>query len=252
MIIPKICIMILFGGLFTFASADTLYLKNGRSLDGFVEKEEKGNVYFKVNGGTVEFKNTEIARVYKSVPEESALIYDKWERDKEGFRLNRSHAETERVRRLEEWQDKEVVVPERQTAQEEPVPKGIDVNKKNGHFFVDAVLNDNVSVTLLLDTGASMVLISRRVAEDLGIKTDNIVATIDLSMADGRKVKAKRVTLKSVRIKNVEAKDVSAAVFNEDSGGMGTEDGLLGMSFLSRFDFRIDQDNNKLILKETK
>jgi predicted aspartyl protease len=52
-----------------------------------------------------------------------------------------------------------------------------------------------------------------------------------------------------VKVENVEAEDVPAAVLTEAITRPGYEDGLLGMSFLNRFTFKVDYNSGKLILE---
>jgi clan AA aspartic protease (TIGR02281 family) len=112
---------------------------------------------------------------------------------------------------------------------------------ENGrHIIVDALINDKVKASLLLDTGASIVLLSKRIGDELGIDTSNTKEVISLKLADGTAAAAKAVMLESVQIQDVKCEKVMAAVLTEQSPGNGLRDGLLGMSFLGRFNMSID------------
>ncbi|MFH1398429.1 MAG: hypothetical protein ABIH27_07770 [Candidatus Omnitrophota bacterium] len=50
-------------------------------------------------------------------------------------------------------------------------------------------------------------------------------------------------------VQGVEAKEVDAAVLLDEVAGIKFKDGLLGMSFLKKFNFKIDQANNRVILE---
>jgi len=113
---------------------------------------------------------------------------------------------------------------------------------------VDALLNGLINVKLVLDTGASLVLISKKIADKLGLKLDKSQPTFFIILADGRKVEADPVVLESVKVADAEVKNVRAAVLERRQAA--EEDGLLGMSFLSNFIVKIDPKSNKLILEE--
>jgi len=90
----------------------------------------------------------------------------------------------------------------------------------------------------------------RNIAEELGINLDNIKPDMKATVADGRQVDAKRIVLENVKVENVEADNVEAAVLLGEEGGVDIGDGLLGMSFLSKFNFKIDNKDKKLILEK--
>lgn len=114
------------------------------------------------------------------------------------------------------------------------------------------VLNNKVETTMVLDTGASLVLVTRGVAKNLGIKLDNLKPDIKIRVADGRTVDASRIVLKNVRVEDCEAHNIDAVVLMSDRGDFGFRDGLLGMSFLKNFNFKIDHKDKKLILEKIK
>jgi clan AA aspartic protease (TIGR02281 family) len=101
-----------------------------------------------------------------------------------------------------------------------------------------------------LDTGASLVMLSKDVAKKIGINLDKVKPDMKVIMADGRQANAKQIILDSIRVENVEAEKVEAAVLLDQTGELGFGDGLLGMSFLKKFNFKIDQKDKKLILEK--
>lgn len=229
------------------AYADTLYLKNGHHIEGVIRKESKNVIEFYVSGGTVQFFRNEIERIVNSTPTETAQIYQKWEKEKVSAEQARVKAEEERERSLAAWRQKQARLRE-----ELSLTKEISVIKEKGQIVVKALLNQRVEALLVLDTGASLVLLTKATAEKLGIDTQPQANPIELQMADGSKVKARQVVLESVKVEDVEVKDVPAAVLTEEVKEANFKDGLLGMSFLSHFDFSVDQGQDKLILKKAK
>jgi len=126
----------------------------------------------------------------------------------------------------------------------------IDCKLFGNHVIVVAVLNGKVDATLLVDTGASLVSISKDVASRLGVDYDSIKTTIDLILADGKKITAKPIVLNLVKVGEATVKDVPTVIC-ENSPGAGV-DGLLGMSFLSNFVMSVDAASNSLVLDEIK
>ena len=102
--------------------------------------------------------------------------------------------------------------------------RGVD-----GHYRAEALIN-GTKVDVLVDTGATGVAISQRVADELGLASRTAIRT---STANGDTV-AYMTRLATVKLGGVEAKDVSAVI----APGLGG-DVLLGMSFLGRMDVRL-------------
>ena len=119
---------------------------------------------------------------------------------------------------------------------------------EGNQIIIDALIEGKVSARLMVDTGASIVLISNNVASRLGVKYEDIHTQIEIMVADGSLVKAKLIALKSVKVGSAEVKNVQAAIL--DSEAIGGVDGLLGMSFLSHFIMSVDTAGNKLILEK--
>ena len=101
----------------------------------------------------------------------------------------------------------------------------------DGHYRAEALINGR-KVDVLVDTGATGVAISKRLADELGLKSRSAVRTVT---ANGESV-AYMTRLATVRLGGIEAKDVAAII----APGLGG-DALLGMSFLSRMDVRLYQ-----------
>jgi clan AA aspartic protease (TIGR02281 family) len=223
---------------FTPLEADTVYFKNGQSIEGIVKSEDDEVVDLEIClGGTVEFYKKEIERIEKSAPEQSAGLRQKWE--------------------AQDRENREKLL-QRQLAQEQELKKEVSENKdKQAEFAEDtqniivyATLNEKVSAKLILDTGASMVVLKKKIAEKLGIKLQEVKLDARLILADGRKVGAKYLVLDKVKAEGQEAEHIEAAVMLEDTGNAPAGDGLLGMSFLKRFNFKVDHKNKKLILEK--
>ncbi len=98
---------------------------------------------------------------------------------------------------------------------------------------------------MLVDTGATSVSISLKMAKQLGVRIKSS-KKIKVTLADGTVREGFRIVLKSVEVAGLKAENVEANAIE-----MLTEDKpLLGMSFLNRFHMRIDSENNELVFKE--
>lgn len=210
-------------------NADTLYLKNSRKIDGFIEKEDNDFIVFDVCQGTVTFKREEIESMRRSEAEESARLRRECEEQKK--KLKNAPAPAAKPKQKSKPQDVAFVQSD----------KGLLVN---------VVLNRSVQASLILDTGSSLVVLTKAVADRLGMNLHKIKQEGKLILADGREVIVKPIILKSINTHGVEAENVEAAVLLEDPGELKFGDGLLGMSFLKNFNFKVDHKNNKLILEK--
>ncbi len=99
----------------------------------------------------------------------------------------------------------------------------------DGHYTAEALINGE-RVRVLVDTGATGVAISQRVADRLGLVSHEAVTT---RTANGNTI-AYLVRLKQVQLGGVVANDVAASITPGLEG-----DALLGMSFLGRMDVRL-------------
>lgn len=101
----------------------------------------------------------------------------------------------------------------------------------DGHYRAEALINGR-KVNVLVDTGATGVAISQKLADELGLKSRSAVRTMT---ANGESV-AYMTRLESVQLGGIQAKNVAAII----APGLGG-DALLGMSFLARMDVRLFQ-----------
>lgn len=209
------------------ASADTVLLKNGRKIEGIIVKEDSNCLELEVNSGTIKFDRKAVDRINKDVPGQDLL--------------------------RQKWQQKKARLEEKISAQkleEENKPRDAGFLQSAQGIVLDATLNKKTDVKLLLDTGASLVMISAETAKKLGIDPARARPDMVVKVADGRNIRAKSVILKSVKVQSAEADNVEAVFLLDEAGSLGNADGLLGMSFLKRFNFKIDHKENKLILEK--
>jgi clan AA aspartic protease (TIGR02281 family) len=209
-------------------NADTIYLKNGRSIEGIIKDEDNEIINLEVYGGSVKFRKSEIEKIEKGSPEDENILRKNWEKQKI------------------ENQNKIL----RQQLEEEHKPRELGFSQDRQSIILNVTLNKKVEAFLILDTGASLVTLRKNIAKKLGIDMDRVKPDTTARLADGRQVNAKRIILESIKVENVEADNVEASILLDDVGGADFNDGLLGMSFLKRFNFKVDYKDKKLILEK--
>lgn len=100
--------------------------------------------------------------------------------------------------------------------------------KDNGHFIVNTITSRS-PITMLVDTGASNVVLSARDALSIGITQESLNFVIPVNTAAGRAMAA-RIIIDEIRIGPIRLRAVEALVAKEGQ----LQESLLGMSFLNR------------------
>lgn len=128
----------------------------------------------------------------------------------------------------------------------DPVSSGrslIVERERDGHFHIDSRINGRF-VGVLVDTGASRVILRETDAANAGIRPRQSEYTAVVSTANG-KVKAAPTTLDRVELGGISVYDVPALVLPDEV--LSTN--LLGMSFLSRLR-RYEVADGRLVLEQ--
>ena len=107
-------------------------------------------------------------------------------------------------------------------------------------------LNGERQARLILDTGATLTLLSRSIARDLGLYSESAVSTALVNTAGGQ------VSVDVMRIGMIEAgaasaRNVPVAIYDLPDAPPAVE-GLLGLSFLSHFLVTLDMEHGELRL----
>ncbi|MEM9139489.1 MAG: TIGR02281 family clan AA aspartic protease [Pseudomonadota bacterium] len=113
----------------------------------------------------------------------------------------------------------------------------------DGHYRVEARIN-GVRERLLIDTGASMVLLPYETIHEFGIEPDSLDYSTPVTTANGQSTVAP-ITIETIRIGTIEVFDVPAAVAQPGRLKMG----LLGMSFLDKLE-ETSFKGDRLILRK--
>lgn len=104
------------------------------------------------------------------------------------------------------------------------------VRGRNGDFQVAAQVN-GVRIAMVLDTGASAVVLTQEAAKAAGLPLEVLAYNVNVDTANGR-TRAAAVTLDRVAVGDIVERQVSALI--AQPGQLRTN--LLGMSFLNRLE----------------
>ena len=125
--------------------------------------------------------------------------------------------------------------------------QAIPLDRKGAsQFIASGKLAANSSIKLLVDTGATLSAMDRRVFARIRQREDvQFIQNMQFNTAGGL-VNAPIYRFRSFSIGDYVVENIDFSVM--DLAGAGSSDGLLGMNFLANFKFEIDQDNALLYL----
>ena len=104
--------------------------------------------------------------------------------------------------------------------------------------------NTTVDAWLMLDTGATVTMISSGLADRLGIKPDSTESRL-AQVADGRVVQTFRTRVDSLAVGPKLKYNAEVAIMPSDGPAMGF-DGLLGMNFLGDYRYHLDVNSQTI------
>lgn len=126
--------------------------------------------------------------------------------------------------------------------------QAIKLNKLNEHFMVNARINKQYRTNLMIDTGASITVLSEAYFNALKESGDiHVNRQLEINTAAGNQA-AYSVIVEYFNIGEHQLEDFEIVVM--ELPGFEHADGLLGMNFLKQFKFEIDQENSLLFLSE--
>ena len=115
------------------------------------------------------------------------------------------------------------------------------------HVVVDVTLNDQFAVPMIVDSGASFVVIPHKLAEKLGLELREDLLT-SAELADGSVSEGYLVQLSSVSVGGSVARYIVGMVMKPTDKAM--DEGLLGMTYLRNFNWHIDSVSGQLVIEE--
>lgn len=133
---------------------------------------------------------------------------------------------------------------------EEPADAGetLETERSGVHHMVSATLlgreGQEVALELMVDTGATSVVLPRSMLARLGIPESDLTPR-EVQTATGR-VTAETAPLPGLRLGSQEIRDVEAAFIEDDKLGKMA---LLGMSVLNRYNITLNGESNTLELQ---
>lgn len=258
--ICRLCLIAAFffagwASLLSFASdgdADMIYLNTGGSINGIITRENETAVEAEIGAGTIVINRADIKDIHHASAKALAGLRNEWAKERSRLKSEEKNFEEDRSRRLksyEDWVNEESLRKTGRKREEGEVKVVRDPDSQA--ILVSAILNGEVKVLLELDTGASLVILSKRIGDKLGVdmSPENKKNIVGLRLVGGQIARARTVILKSIATEGIEEKNVLAAVMLEDTSGPDLKDGLLGRSFLGRFSIKLDMRKMSMVLQ---
>jgi aspartyl protease family protein len=117
------------------------------------------------------------------------------------------------------------------------ISEKIPLRREGNSYYASVVVNGEHAVEMVVDTGASSLVLPYKTAMECGVKIDASAMSVQMIVASGAKFKSKLVTLDSVRVGKFTAEKVECIVLPPEATNAPI---LLGMTFLGRFNFSIN------------
>jgi clan AA aspartic protease (TIGR02281 family) len=127
------------------------------------------------------------------------------------------------------------------------ITDAIPIHHSNDRLWrLYVTINERKPQEMAIDTGASLVVVPHKMAQDVGLYVSGDAPKVQLQLADGKTViEAQLVTAPTIRVGRFTAKNVRCAVLPPN---LPDAMPLLGMSFLGQYNFKIDKEQSKLVL----
>jgi hypothetical protein len=129
----------------------------------------------------------------------------------------------------------------------------VPIQTINRKFLVPVILNEGLTATFLLDTGASTTVITPDLARRIGIDTSSRTALARARIASGQEVEVSMVRMPSIRVGSARIDNLNVAVYElpviVSANPPTTVDGFLGVDFIGRFTMTVDPKAGTLTLR---
>jgi aspartyl protease family protein len=122
----------------------------------------------------------------------------------------------------------------------------IELRSRGGNTLqLDVSFNGKHTEEMMLDSGASLITLPHKLAEQMDIAPAEDAPVLTMVLADGRQVEGRMIQIPEVRVGRFIATNVPAAVMPPS---LPNAEPLLGMSYLQNFQFHIDPKAKKLTM----
>jgi clan AA aspartic protease (TIGR02281 family) len=122
--------------------------------------------------------------------------------------------------------------------------EGIKLTFDGGVPTINAMLNDKAEIRMVVDSGASDILLSAEAAHQAGLDDEPAIARSRGLSADGKVTEADVKLIKSLRVGQFVVENVLCSIARKGEGSMN----LLGGEFLHHFVYRMDLEGGQLYL----
>ncbi len=112
-------------------------------------------------------------------------------------------------------------------------------------YYVAATINGKHTKEMMIDSGASFISLPFAMARGMGIELNSSDPRVQLQLADGSIIEATLIKLDEVRVGKFAVENVEAVVMPPTAPDAAA---LLGMSYLGKFSFKIESDQQKLTM----
>jgi clan AA aspartic protease (TIGR02281 family) len=123
----------------------------------------------------------------------------------------------------------------------------VSIRQLYSAFLVPVKIN-GISATLVLDTGATQMLLKPEVAARAGLEVTSGAPMVRGNVVGGRRLTVPLVRARSVSVGDANVEDIDVGIYDA-LPGRPEVDGLLGATFLHHFKFTVDRKNLVLTLE---